>query len=282
MIQSAQNNIVWLASYPKSGNTWFRIFLANLLKGREEPVDINAIGISIASSRELIDQALGICTADLRFDEVEKLRPLAYQQISTEANDIIYFKAHDAYFLPNGKDTLFHSQVSKAAVYFIRNPLDIAVSFAHHNATSIDRIIQRMADDTYTLCDNEDRLINQLPQFLNTWGEHSKGWLNQTDIPILVLRYEDMLLDTMNTFKKALQFLDLKYSDSDILRAIEFSSFDVLKLQEQKQGFYERMAKASSFFRNGRANDYINHLTKSQIDQIIQINFDRMKCFSYI
>ncbi|HJX72016.1 MAG TPA: hypothetical protein VJ346_08695, partial [Bacteroidales bacterium] len=71
-----QKKIVWLASYPKSGNTWFRIFLTNLLNHTNEPVDINNLYPStIASSRSLFDEATGLESSDLTLDEIELLRP---------------------------------------------------------------------------------------------------------------------------------------------------------------------------------------------------------------
>ena len=76
-MSSNGKNIIWLASYPKSGNTWFRIFLTNLLQKHTSPANINELtGGPIASSRQLFDELTGIDSSDLTFDEIEKLDTL--------------------------------------------------------------------------------------------------------------------------------------------------------------------------------------------------------------
>jgi len=90
--------IYWLASYPKSGNTWFRVFLANLRREKSEPVDINQLNIiGIASARELFDKMTGLKGADLTQKEIERLRPRVYEEMLKEAEESLFLKIHDAY-----------------------------------------------------------------------------------------------------------------------------------------------------------------------------------------
>ncbi len=94
------NNIVWLASYPKSGNTWFRIFLSNLLSEKEEEQDINSLySTPIASCRSMFEESLSIESSDLSNDEIDLMRPEFYRNISSEVKDEekSYHKIHDAY-----------------------------------------------------------------------------------------------------------------------------------------------------------------------------------------
>ena len=112
------NNIIWLASYPKSGNTWFRIFLSNLLNEKEEPADINKITSThgIASARHLFDELTGIEASDLSQNEADLLRPGVYKLISDEARQTLFIKAHDAYkFLPD-KSPLFPPSADRKSV----------------------------------------------------------------------------------------------------------------------------------------------------------------------
>ncbi|KAB2870631.1 MAG: sulfotransferase domain-containing protein, partial [Bacteroidales bacterium] len=92
--------IVWLASYPKSGNTWFRVFLSNLLSESDQPADINNLyATPIASSRELFDEATGLSSAELTLDEIDILRPGVYSYAARNSKEILFQKVHDAWLL---------------------------------------------------------------------------------------------------------------------------------------------------------------------------------------
>ncbi len=74
------SGIYWLASYPKSGNTWLRSFLSNLQQDGDAPADINELATgTIASARDWLDEALGFDSADLSADEIDRLRPAVYR-----------------------------------------------------------------------------------------------------------------------------------------------------------------------------------------------------------
>ena len=126
--------IFWLASYPKSGNTWFRVFLAHVLNQAEAPIDINHLNTGqIASSRPWLDEALGFDSASLTHDELDALRPLVYQWYHETIDKIGYHKIHDAYTYISHDAPLIPNQSCLGAIYFIRNPLDVAISFANQN-----------------------------------------------------------------------------------------------------------------------------------------------------
>ncbi|MDX9697324.1 MAG: hypothetical protein RBT49_16150, partial [Bacteroidales bacterium] len=89
----SKKNIVWLASYPKSGNTWFRVFLTNLLNEKTEPAHINDLTeTSISSSRKIFDDYTGLSSSDLSFDEIDKLRPDVYRMQSDESAELLFKK----------------------------------------------------------------------------------------------------------------------------------------------------------------------------------------------
>ncbi len=95
-----KKNIVWLASYPKSGNTWFRIFLSNLRSEKAAPIDINEIRTDgIFSSKIIFEKATGIDAAHLSPAEVDILRPEVHRHYSSELSIWLFIKAHDANIL---------------------------------------------------------------------------------------------------------------------------------------------------------------------------------------
>jgi len=275
--------IVWLASYPKSGNTWFRAFLTALLYPENPTVDINNMYPTIiASSRQFFDEMAGVASSDLSPKEIDRLRPLVYRRNALESNEIIYHKVHDAYTLLPGDVPLFQADITKAVLYFIRNPLDVVVSFANHLNTTIEKTISIMNSLDYAFSFRTDRLHNQVRQKLLTWSEHVKSWVDESGLPLLVLRYEDMKANPILTFSRAVLFIGLSATRHEIELALCHSSFDNLKKQEEEKGFSEKSARSSIFFRKGIVGDWQNVLTKEQIERIIEQHGEMMYRFGYL
>jgi hypothetical protein len=275
--------IIWLASYPKSGNTWFRVFIANLLSGSRQPIDINLLNNSpIASSRLTFDEATGLASSDLTREEIENLRPGVYRQLASDAQEPLFQKIHDAWYITTSGEPLVPATVSRAVIYFIRNPLDVAVSFAHHSGTTTEKIIRHMADPAYAFCSKDDRLHNQLEQKLFTWSEHVTSWTKKSGLPVKVLRYEDMKRDPFGTFSGALDFIGLKRSKGEIEQAIRFSDFSEMKKQEKEKGFREKPPKADSFFRKGETGTWRDVLTDDEIHAIVTCHQEVMKEYGYL
>lgn len=276
-------NIVWLASYPKSGNTWFRVFLTNLLENRDTPANINNLYPTvIASSRILFDEISGLPSAELTQFEIDYIRRENFIYESRNSENIIYHKIHDAWIiLPDGKP-LIPYEATKCVLYFIRNPLDVVISFSNHLGKDIDFTIEIMNNPDYAFCKNTNKLYNQTRQKLLTWSMHVDSWVNQSKLPILVVRYEDMVTNTFQTFKSIIKFLGLPNSDEQIKKAIEFSSFEILKKQEEKNGFNEKSMKTKYFFRKGKINEWKKKLKTRQIQKIINTHEKIMKQFGYL
>ncbi|NOZ51459.1 MAG: sulfotransferase domain-containing protein, partial [Chloroflexi bacterium] len=82
------NGIIWLASYPKSGNTWMRVFLTNYLRDSDEPAEINNLdGGPIASARDIFDRVIGVESSDLTAEEIDRFRPAVYEQVAAESDE---------------------------------------------------------------------------------------------------------------------------------------------------------------------------------------------------
>ena len=278
--QHGKNGIFWLASYPKSGNTWMRIFLTNYGRNSTKPADINHLDRTpISSARPFFDEYAGVEASDLTPDEIQAARPHVYRLHGRDG--LHYMKAHDAYLiLPDGSP-LFPVDVTRGAIYMIRNPLDVAVSYAAHDGTSIDKIIQRMSKPHVTLAENPRDLPDQLPQYLGTWSSHAESWLN-APVPVLVVRYEDLSSNPAQQFTNVVRFVGAPYDPVRLRRAIAFSSFSELRRQEDEQGFRERTAPNLRFFRKGKVGNWRESLTSEQAAQIIHDHRDMMQRFGYL
>lgn len=276
--------IVWLASYPKSGNTWFRTFLTNFLRDADKPADINYLnGGPIASGRLPFDQAVGYDSGEMTHEEIDHLRPEVYLRQAQLAEETQYCKVHDAYtFLPNGR-ALIPAEATACALYFIRNPLDVAVSFAHHGGHArFDRTIRQMGNNQYSFCEVDATETLQLRQKLLTWSNHAQSWIDATGIRVLPIRYEDMKNDPQKTFGDAVRFVGLPDDAERIAKAVRFSDFKEVRAQEAKSGFSERTPRAQSFFRKGETGSWRESLTPEQAAKIISNHSEMMHRFGYL
>jgi Sulfotransferase domain len=275
--------IIWLASYPKSGNTWFRVFLTNLTQDSDTPADINDLERTpIASARPLFDDAAGVEASDLTHDEIDRLRPLLYEQLAENSEETLFMKVHDAFTVTSDGTPMFARAATRGAIYFIRNPLDVAVSYAHHSAAPIDRTIKSMGRANHALVSNPNRLHNQLRQRLLTWSGHVLSWVDEPGLPVHVMRYEDMKRNTFDVFRGAVRFAGLPDDRARIEKALSFSEFSVLQAQEQELGFREKMPRSKSFFRKGETGSWREALTERQVQQIIADHGPVMRRFGYL
>jgi hypothetical protein len=279
------SGIVWLASYPKSGNTWLRVVFANLVDGGEKPVFINGRledGFHCAD-RMLFDDVVGYAASDLTADEVDMIRPDWYRRLAERAGDRILSKVHDARTaLPNG-DMIFPRDATAGVIYIIRNPLDMCVSYAHHRGeTNFDVVIEDMADERLILSHAPFALAAQLRQRLLSWSGHVHSWTDDESVPVLVLRYEDMHAKPIETFAAAAVFAGLSADSEAIARAVGFSSFEEMQRQEQEEKFKECTAPDRPFFRKGKVGSWRTELTDAQAARIISDHADVMRRFGYL
>ncbi len=276
------SGIYWLASYPKSGNTWFRSFLFNLQQNGDAPADINELSTGkIGAHRDWLDEVLGFDTAELDHEEIDRLRPEVYRW-SLRDNDVGYHKIHDAYTYPSSGHPLVSCEATLGALYILRNPLDVAPSAANHWNLNIDETIERMGQHDMALARNRKGLPTQVRQRLLTWSEHVLSWVDAPGLNRLIIRYEDMLKDPMTTFTQASHFLQLPTDSARIEKAVRFSDFKVLSQQEADKGFKERPVKAKRFFLNGQSGGWRNKLTPDQVQRIITDHREVMFRFGYI
>lgn len=283
MLMDDFKKIVWLASYPKSGNTWFRVFLSNLLSKENHPADINNLYTTpIASNRELFDEATGLSSSDLTLEEIDNLRSGVYEYAARNSNEILFQKVHDAWLLTESGEPMFSSKVTKSVVYFVRNPLDVAVSFSNHLSKSFESTVKIMDDNSYAFGSTSNRLHLQLRQRLLTWSNHVKSWVDESNLPVIVLRYEEMKSDTFSTFSKTLKFIGIEATNEEIIKAIGFSDIKEMQKQEAEKGFKEKPANALSFFRKGEAGSWRNELSEDLVKKICADHREMMIRFGYL
>jgi hypothetical protein len=273
--------MIWLASYPKSGNTWLRVFLSHLTVKDWNPDDLNSLPITIAANRALFDRAAGIEASGLTHAQIELLRPRVYEQMAATPEQCPFLKTHDAWTMNAAGEPVL-STAGKAAVYLVRNPFDVAVSFAHHQGKDAESVIESMEDPANTLCGSQVFLPSMLPTRLLTWEGHVRSWLDVTVIPVRVIRYEDMKARPLETFTEIVRFCGLEFGQEDIGAALHACAFERLQELERKNGFRERLPGASSFFRKGVVGSWREALTDSQVQRLIAAHGKVMRRLGYL
>nr|WP_319564640.1 sulfotransferase domain-containing protein [uncultured Rhodoferax sp.] len=276
-------NIVWIASYPKSGNTWFRAWMANLVSSSEEPVHINSLPVGIGNSRTLFDTVSGIDSTNLFPEEVDRLRPDFYKELSSLSGANCYYKIHDAYQqLPDGQ-ACFPADATRCTLYIVRNPLDVAPSFAHFLRRDIDQVIAEMNQDEFIFNREREHITPLLSLKLCSWSEHVLSWLEApAGMNVHLMRYEDMLRHPEATLSQAVRAIGLDKSEEDIRRTITFSSFDTLKAMENQAGFKEKPPQADAFFREGRSGGWRDSLSPQQVSTLIEKHGAVMQRLGYL
>ncbi|MBU0724720.1 MAG: sulfotransferase domain-containing protein [Alphaproteobacteria bacterium] len=258
----APPGLVWLASYPKSGNTWMRVLLSNLMTGRDEPADINRLSEeeSLIGRWRFADDML-VDADQLSWQEVEMLRPLHYDYVADRLDKPVFCKTHDRFESQSGGPILGNQ--ARAALYLLRDPRDVAVSLIHHLGRPTDQVVALMIDTAHLSGGGI-----YPPYLLGDWGGHVSGWTGQGVIPTKVVRYEDIRRDTVEVLRGIVCFLGITATAEEIRRAVAHSDLDELKQQEAAKGFRERQQGQTQFFRSGRVGEWRDVLNDAQIRTI--------------
>jgi aryl sulfotransferase len=280
------SGLVWLASYPKSGNTWLRALLTNYLRDANEPADINKLVGTNASSRSHFDEWAGIDASALNAPLIGRLRPEVYRRAARDADETLFIKVHDAWGRADTGEPIFPSDVTRGIVYIVRNPLDLVASYAHHLGTSMAAAVEKMCDSgragAVPSSDHSSGLPDQLGQHLGSWSDHVRSWVDESPRPVHVVRYEDLSADPCGFFGGVVKFCGLDYEEERVNKAVRFSSFGNLKRQEESAGFRERSAVApSGFFRRGETGSWRHELPGHLAERLTAAHHHTMKRFGY-
>lgn len=270
--------IIWLASYPKSGNTWVRLFLHNYIFEPAAPYDINALtDLSVSESAAPFYKKYDARPAgQYTTQQVQAMRPLVHEDLTRLHEDMVFIKTHNAN-LSFQNVALCTEAVTAGAVYIVRDPRDVAVSFARYTGRTIDEIIELMGNAGAANRGDDAQVF----ELLSSWSAHVASWLGRPGT--FVMRYEDMLADPARPFGAMLRYLGDAPNPARLGRAIGFSSFETAAAQEASNGYSANARDAgAAFFRAGKAGGWRQVLTPAQADRIATDHGEIMLKLGYL
>ena len=285
--------IIWLSSYPKSGNTWVRSFLSSLIYTENGEANFKSLeNIMQYPQRRFFNQL--DCNVDNIYSLSENWIPSQIQINKDKKNKIL--KTHN--IMCSIKNRAFtNNENTKGVIYIVRDPRNVVTSILNH-------FVKKNINDAYNFISDPNKIIgrnlsnidqkiskdNEIITLISSWSNHYNSWKNYKK-NFLLLKYENLILDPEKEFSKLRNYLykvlGITFSNNKFLKSVETNSFKNLKNLEKKIGFAEAVnAKNSggkiSFFNLGKENDF-NKILDVKVKQKIENRFnDEMKELKYI
>ena len=273
--------IIWLASYPKSGNTWVRLFL-NTLFYTNNKLDINNIKIQQFPNKKHYKNILNNF-GDLK--EVIKNSLNAQYAINLD-NKIKFLKTHSA-FWKSKEGNFTNTDNTLGVIHIVRDPRNVITSVKNHfGKKNYESALKFMQDEKKFLgSDNYDE-ENDVPTLISSWSNNYKSW-RKFEKNYFLIKYEDLLVDPKKEFMKLINylksFINLEFDEIKIEKIIEDCNFENLKNQENIKGFLEASKDTDqNFFYLGPKNNWENILNSNIREKIEDIFKDEMKELNYL
>jgi len=281
-------DVVWLASFPKSGNTWMRaivtalsthphLFAVNVLGSGAQPY-----GVGTAVDR------WGLDSRWLDRGELEALRPALIaahasdppRVVSAGDNSPQIRKTHESYRPGRPGAEPFPVSVTRAAILVVRDPRDVACSYAPFFGLDLDATVNEMAIGRPQPKTSPATLVTESPW--GDWSSHTRSWLDPAvPFPVHVVRFEDLKADAVGTLAPVFNAIGVQCTTDELTAAVDQARFDRLAASEATGGFREVSPATTTFFRKGSSGTWRNELTAAQVAAVEADHGDVMEQLGY-
>ena len=276
--------IIWIASYPKSGNTLLRSLIYSLFFSNDGILDLSKL--SVIPNYNQIRFFEGLISKDERFD-IKKISENwnASQSRINSSNKLKLLKTHNSNCKINGNP--FTTEKNTAGVILVvRDPRDVVLSASNHFSLSNKEVCELMLNRNATLMPRK-KLKHEIITMLGSWNDHVKYWRNHKNC--LLIKYEDMISDKHRVIQKIInyfkRYLKLEIDEEKIINTINSTSFSNMQLQEGKGLFKENVEnknKKIKFFYKGKIKNWDGKLDKNIREKIENKFYNEMKELGYL
>lgn len=280
--------IIWISSYPKSGNTWLRSLISNYFFSKD-----GNFSFELIKQIDSFPSSKFFRNYEDKFEKPEDTSKywIKEQEKINSLNKIFFLKTHNALCKINGNKFTDQNN-TLAAIYIVRDPRNVITSIANHYQITTQNAFEFMKDKNRGIIEREgNRYTGFQPLF--SWDLHLKSWTENTLYPSLIIKYEDLIIDTASVFKKVLEFIK-KITNSKnnidkqkLLKCVENCKFSNLKTMEREKGFDESMVDKKTgekitFFNLGEKNNFRDILEKNLINEMNDYFKYQLKKYKYI
>ena len=282
---------IWLASYPKSGNTLVRSLLASYFFSKDGNFDFDVIkNIKQFPTSELFEK-IGV---DLKNEKEVLKNYIKVQDNINKKNSVQFLKTHSYLFnIDNNPFTNLNNTLG--AIYIIRDPRNVVTSYAHHFAISVDDAANQLVNSINMGGDlTSKKPSDRTKVYLGSWGSNFNSWKSlKTPGKYLLIKYEDLINNKKETFLKMLEFIHklkkvrLVVDNTKLDNAIASTNFKKMQNLEKEKGFIEskidnKTGKNIPFFNLGENNKWENSLNSEIVKKIENAFGKEMKELGYL
>ena len=276
--------IIWIASYPKSGNTWVRSIISSYFFSETGNFDFSLLkNISLYPSPKYFKNKIN------NPGEVSYFWEESQKNIIQKQKEI-FLKTHNALVAINNKN-FTSEKTTLGAIYIVRDPRNILSSLKnHYDFKDYNETLEFMKNKKKYIWDIRRKNDFSGFQFLGSWPDHYKSWTQNKNIKTLLVKYEDLEKDCYLTSHKLIEFILLlkgqknMVDENKLFKSIETTKFDVLRKKELASGFDESIIindKKKSFFFQGPENKWQKNLPKEILFKAEREFKDDLNYFNY-
>tara|TARA_Y200000002_G_scaffold12649_1_gene10329 strand:- start:234 stop:1082 length:849 start_codon:yes stop_codon:yes gene_type:complete len=281
--------IIWIASYPKSGNTWLRALISSYYYSEK--------GLFNQSSLTNISQfPQAMYFKSFNYDPRVVTDTVKFwisaQEIINKDKKFKFFKTHNVLgAINNSKFTDKKNTIG--CIYVVRDPRNVLTSLQNHYEMSKEESLNFMLNENKFIYDHSVKNDYSNFQFISSWEKNYQSWINQKNFSVITIKYEDLINDTLETFKKVIEYIELitksreGYNDKKAENSIQSTSFEKMKNMEKKDGFTESILSKNEsqkipFFHLGPKNDWRNIFDENYQKKINLIFKQNLKELNYM